>query len=800
MNKLKYIFLFIFLSPSFTVNAQLNTSIIYEVNVYDSTTLKPINNARISLKKGEKDLETEISNSSGSAKFSVPAEGDYTVNIYGSGFNEKEVSIKVSSESPVSSIFLQKTEYKTEEIEIIGERETSQTEISTITGAQVLNADVIHIAPTARMSDVIQDNLTGAVHAPNGEVHIRGEHGEFSYVIDGMPVSLGIFGGLNEIVDPQVIDKIKFITGGFSSEYGGQMSAIIDLQNRVPPGKFHLDFSSYIGSYLVFNGSSPFHKGNDVPIGHSSNAPGDTLGGDVGPLRTLNSNGQSLSFSGHTNKLGYFISTSRQETDRRIDQPVPTLFNDKGTDYSAYGKIDYVFSENDFLTTNFNYGKTNTQVPFNITTQGYSPDNEIGSNSFQAVSYTHLFSSKDQHQRKLFIGLIGRQGTLTYTPSILSPVNFAFSGDSTLYALSADRKFSSYGIKSKYDITFSKIFSGFTGFDYTATSGSSYFTSRDNLGRNGPSEYNPYKGSDFGAYLSSQLKQGKHFILEAGLRYDQHIAPDAGVSFQFSPRVKLSFMIDGNTSSYLYYGRLFIPTNIEAIRAIASNVVQNGSATLPEKSNFYEAVFIHEFQFGLSTKTSFYYKYSSPGLDDQTIGSSALKTPVNIQVVKTTGLELALTYQHPKIPLSAYLNSALCHAFGSGLVTGGFLPINNDGTATDLDHDQRLTITGGINFHPKQWFIELTGNYSSGLTNGNPDNTPYKTGLFDFNSNTHVQPWENFNLGVGYTFNFKGDINIEPSLYINNIFDKAYLEKGAYFSGASYGERRNVVIKLNLHL
>ena len=626
MKKIKYLFLFIFLSLSYTVYAQLNTSIIYEVNVYDSTTLDPINNARITLKKGEKDLETEISNPSGSAKFSVPAEGEYILNIYGSGYDEKEISIKVSADSPVSSIFLQKTEYKTEEIEIVGERETSQTEISTITGAQILNADVIHIAPTARMSDVIQDNLTGAVHAPNGEVHIRGEHGEFSYVIDGMPVSLGIFGGLNEIVDPQVIDKIKFITGGFSSEYGGQMSAIIDLQNRVPPGKFHLDFSSYVGSYLVFNGTNPFRKGNDVPIGHSSNAPGDTLGADVGPLRTVNSNGQSLSFSGHTNKLGYFISTSRQETDRRIDQPVPTLFNDKGTDYSGYGKFDYVFSENDFLTTNLNYGKANTQVPFDITTQGYSPDNETGSNSFQTISYTHLFSSRNQRQNKLFIGFIGRQGTLTYTPSSVSPVNFVFSGDSTLYALGIDRKFSSYGIKSKYDITFSKIFSGFAGFDFTTTKGSSYFTSRDSLGNNGPSEYDPYKGSDFGIYISPQFKQGKHFILDAGLRYDQHIAPDAGLSYQFSPRVKLSFMIDGNNSGYLYYGRLFIPTNIEAIRTIASNVNQNGNATLPERSSFYEAVYIHKFQFGLSTKASFYYKHSSPGLAGDSNQKSVIRT------------------------------------------------------------------------------------------------------------------------------------------------------------------------------
>ena len=45
-----------------------------------------------------------------------------------------------------------------------------------------------------------------------------------------------MFGGLNEVVDPKVIDRATFITGGFPAEYGGQMAAIIDLNNRVPTG------------------------------------------------------------------------------------------------------------------------------------------------------------------------------------------------------------------------------------------------------------------------------------------------------------------------------------------------------------------------------------------------------------------------------------------------------------------------------------------------------------------------------------------------------------------------------------
>src|ERR1035438_10914772 len=90
--------------------------------------------------------------------------------------------------------------------------------------------------------------LFRAAKAPTGEVHIRGQHGEFSYLIDGIPVPLGVFGGLNEIVDPKVISKVSFLTAGFPAEFGGQITGLMDVQTRIPSGKFHFDLSTYGGS------------------------------------------------------------------------------------------------------------------------------------------------------------------------------------------------------------------------------------------------------------------------------------------------------------------------------------------------------------------------------------------------------------------------------------------------------------------------------------------------------------------------------------------------------------------------
>jgi hypothetical protein len=783
---------------SHRTDSETMNQVPFIVYVYDASSKVPLQSAKVTLKKESNIIENVESNVLGKAIFQYIEPGTYNLTVYLSGYGFYSDTVFIEESNPEYPVALK--EYTTKEIEVVAEPEINSTSIDMTTGNQLFESEGYHGAPSAQMTDIIQENLLGAVRAPTGEVHINGMHGEYTYYIDGLPVPLGVFGGMNEIVDPKVLDRINFYTGGFPAEYGGQMAAIMDVHTLVPKGKFHTDFSTYAGSYLVFNGTKPFSPGNEVPSGHSSNSPGDTLGGKVGPFRTINSNGQSLSFSDNTGKLGYFISGSREETDRRIDQPAATLYNDHGTDYFLYGKFDYRLSKKDYITANLNYSKTVTQVPFDINEQGYSPDNQTTANSFQTISYFHAISTKKNKLSNFFVGFFARQGSLLFTPSPVSPVTFQFAGDSTLYSLTEDRSFNTYGIRSKYDFRLSNSFMSYLGFSLSTTNGKENFTSRDSTGKAGPSVLTNFRGSDFGLFAQSQWRPVRLLRFDLGLRYDQHIAPDAPLERQLSPRVKLNLFFDELNSAYFYYGKLFMPNNIEGIRLLASNITSSGEPTLSAREDFYELAYMKVFPFGLTSKLDFFRIYASPGVDDQTIGSSAVKTPVNIATVKTTGIGLALSYIHPKIPVSGYLNASIIHAYGSGAVTGGFLPIDDDGPATDLDHDQRLSITAGINYQPGKWFFNLESVYGSGLTNGNPNDVPFQTGLFDFNKDAHVPPYIIFNIGAGYTFHLLKASTIEPSIYITNIFDRSYLLKGAYFSGASYGERRNVIIKLSLHI
>jgi len=103
-----------------------------------------------------------------------------------------------------------------------------------------------------------------------------------------------------------------------------------------------------------------------------------------------------------------------------------------------------------------------------------------------------------------------------------------------------------------------------------------------------------FNGSDFGVFLQAEWHPMECTSFEFGTRYDQHIAPDMPLQSQVSPRVRWNFLIDEDNTAYLYYGRMFMPNNIEGLKSIAVNF--NGSdvtlvPTLPERDDFYEAAY-----------------------------------------------------------------------------------------------------------------------------------------------------------------------------------------------------------------
>ena len=793
LSKLKYglfrfeiIILLMLFGLSINVCASVNkkegdkkvNTINYKITVVDSIENTPLSFVVLVLKRNGKFVNAKETDHFGIASFNDIEEGNYNLTAQLVGYKPYSIPVRIDKENDYLKILLAQNIIGLQEVIVTGEKISHLSSfIDLKTGNKTLELQTFHPAPGARMTTVIQENLAGAVRAPTGEVHIRGQHGEYSYIIDGIPIPLGVFGGMNEVVDPGIIKNITFYTGGFPAEYG-QSAAIIDIKNQVPPGKFHLSLSSYAGSYLTSNN--------------------ENLGAKVGTFKSIYSNGQRISFSDHIGAFGYFFSGARQETNRRIDQPVQQLFNDHGFDYFLYSKMDYFFSEKDYITTNLNYSKTQTQIPFD-SAEGINFDTQGSYNAFQTLSYYHIFSTETDNSSDLFAGFYVREGGLTFTTNPYDQtVQYIGTDTSTAYTFNQNRSFISYGARFKYNQEFSHYFSFNTGFNLNVTNGKENFQFKNTDG-SGPINNSKFNGSDFSLFGQTNIHPFEWTRIEAGLRYDQHIAPVINLQTQFNPRLKISFFTGDFTTFYLSYDRLFIPTNIEGLSSIANIIGESASATYPEKDNLYEVGITHNFLNGFTSKLDFFHKDSSPGLDDETLGSSTIRVNVNINKVKVNGIELSLTYSNPESPLSGYLNSSIIHAYGTGPVSGGFLPPGSSTAPFDLDHDERLSAVIGLNYQLKHWFIDLVEIYGSGLANGN-DSYNFKTGLFEFNQGAHTTPSWIFNLSGGYKFNLGDNHILEASIYITNLFDHAHLIKGAFFSGASFEARRNATFKIKFEM
>ncbi|HEV7389532.1 MAG TPA: TonB-dependent receptor [Gemmatimonadaceae bacterium] len=747
--------------------------------VTDSASGQPLPSAEVSIMQGSQVIANASTDAFGRYTAHNIASGTYTVAARFLGFAPQSKPLTIGDSNADIRVDFALTAIA---VSLQGVTVTAAVPLAvdTRSGDQRFKQDQYHGAPTNTTSQILQQSIAGAARAPTGEVHIRGQHAEYTYYIDGVPVPAGISGSLNELFDPSVVNQIDFKTGGWDAEYGNKNAAIVDITTRIPAGGLHYQLSGFGGNYNTY--------------------------------------GQGISASTSAGKVGYFFSGAHQTTDMRREPVVldPTTdevqnFHNHGEDWFGFGKVQFTPGLNDVVNLEGNLSQTKFQVPFDTTGNTQLDDNQRDVNSFLNLGWRHQFAGAEYAgggtaanagaAPELFVGLFYRHGSLTYTPGATDDPQFVFFPDPTAYNIRELRNFNSYGVKADYSVHPARELEFKFGTLSSLTRGHEDFSTFDATGSPGPASNSGLKGWDVGGYAQVAYSPVERFEIRTGLRYDAHNAPFAGTQSQWSPRVRLNFYPNSANTIYLYYGRLFLPTNVEDLRAITS-VAQGGVATeptLPERDNFYEAGYIHRFPFGLVSKFSGYYKQSSPGIDDNTVPGSNIVTSVNIAKAKITGIETVQEIRPPG-PFSAYLNVALNHAYGNGPITGGFFPTDEPQGFFDLDHDQRLSVLGSATYSLRRAYASLTGTYGSGLTNGvDPAdcNCSYGTGLFDFNKGIKVDPSFIMNTSIGISLPF-GRALFRPELYVDNVFDKKYLLKGAFFSGASVGRPRMFQIRINI--
>lgn len=168
---------------------------------------------------------------------SIPANQEYTVTVSYVGYKTKEIEVFIKSGQLTNAdVKLVPLSIELQTIEKIGDKiiEKNTTDL----GLERISIRQLEILPKGVETDVMRSlqylpgvRSTGDVSA---RYYVRGGTGDQNLVLlNGVTVynpfhSLGLF----SVIEPDIINSVEFHKGGFSSEYGGRLSSVLNIISK----------------------------------------------------------------------------------------------------------------------------------------------------------------------------------------------------------------------------------------------------------------------------------------------------------------------------------------------------------------------------------------------------------------------------------------------------------------------------------------------------------------------------------------------------------------------------------------
>ena len=193
-------------------------------------------------------------------------------------------------------------------------------------------------APGGGSSNLVNSSTTtGAAADSGGQVHVRGEHAEIAYVIDGVPLPDSLSGRVGVVVVPATVQTLDILTGGYAPEFGGQTAAILNVTTLPGVDKAHSEYSLSGGS-------------------------NDTLSGEYTALGPIGK------------KASYVLNFDASRTDLALEplQPKNQTAHNSGSDIDMFAKLNYAPSSKDAVSLTLSRSLL-TQGRSAIRTQDFSP-------------------------------------------------------------------------------------------------------------------------------------------------------------------------------------------------------------------------------------------------------------------------------------------------------------------------------------------------------------------------------------------------------------------------------------------
>jgi len=203
--------------------------------VYDKDNGEPVLFATVYLSGTNYGATTDINGFFNIAK--VP-EGTYTLTCTYVGYDSTGVSLDLKAGRIVNqSLYMAQSSTQLSEIKVTAKKEESRADVR-VSSIKVTSKDIKSIPGTGGTADLAQylQVLPGVIFTGDqgGQLYIRGGSPiQNKILLDGMTIynpfhSIGFF----SVFETEIIRNAEVLTGGFGAEYGGRVSAIVDITSR----------------------------------------------------------------------------------------------------------------------------------------------------------------------------------------------------------------------------------------------------------------------------------------------------------------------------------------------------------------------------------------------------------------------------------------------------------------------------------------------------------------------------------------------------------------------------------------
>lgn len=608
-----------------------------------------------------------------------------------------------------------------------------------------------------------------------GAIHVRNEHANLQYRLNGVIVPESI-SGFGSTFDPHVADSIDLITGTLPAQYGYRTSGVINLKTR-----------------------GAFENGGDIGL----------YGGSRGTIEP------SGSIHGSTGRLNYFASGSYLENDLGVENPAASLnaIHDHTRQYRGFGYVSDILSDSSRLTA---FGGTSIgyfQIPnnpgqaaaFSLNGQSTFDSAKLDQNQREITHYGVVAYQYAGGALNLQVAPFARYSQTRFTPDpqggdlILAGVADTSRLSSLTLGVQAD---GSYQLSDSHTLRFGLFFQNertrsivtsrvFSVGDDGTQSSDVPLSITDIGGRN---------GQLYGVYLQDEWALTSALTFNYGARFDAVRAYSE--EQQLSPRASLVWKAGTGTVVHLGYARNFTPPPQELIAAptlalfdgtTKGTEINTADPVRAEREHYIDGGVQQTLAPGLKVGLDAYYKIKRNLLDEGQFGPSLVLSPFNYAKGYAWGVELTTNYTHG--PLDLYANVARGQEKGKAIVSSQyfFAPDELAYIADHYiftDHSQRWTASGGGSVAIHDGLGTLTPSvtvlYGDGLRAEDPAGIVPNGGK--------LPSYVTANLGIAQTIDGPGVLKgLTISVNVNNVTDKIYLLRdgsGVGVGAPQYGARR----------